>query len=87
MPIKIRQELISWAEKYNNDDIYITPSTINHFKSIKKYHYGTHYFYVKDSKMIMLISMAASGYIRRTEEFVLRNSINTESNQELLCQP
>jgi hypothetical protein len=86
MPRKTRNDLIAWAERYNNDDIYITKSTRNHFKAIK-YHHGAHYFYVKDSKMITLIAMAASGYIRRTDEYVVRNSINTESNQELICQP
>jgi hypothetical protein len=86
MPPKVRNDLIAWAEQYNNEDIYVTESTRRHFKSLK-YHCGSHYFYVKDSKMIILIAMAASGYIRRTDEYVVRNSINTESNQELLCQP
>jgi hypothetical protein len=86
MPAKVRNDLIAWAERYDNDDIYVTESTRRHFKSLK-YHYGTHYFYIKDSKMITLIAMAASGYIRKTDEYVVRNSINTESNQELLCQP
>ena len=86
MPAKVRNDLIAWAERYDNDDIYVTESTRRYFKSLK-YHYGTHYFYIKDSKMITLIAMAASGYIRKTDEYVVRNSINTESNQELLCQP
>jgi len=85
MSPKIRNDLINWAEKYNNDDIYVPKSTKNHFKCVK-HHYGAHYFYVKDSKMITLISLAAGGYIRRTDEYVIRNSINTENNQESLCQ-
>lgn len=85
MPVKVRNDLIAWAERYDNNDIYVPKSTRNHFKSIK-YHYGTHYFYIKDPKMITLVAMAASGYVRRTDEYVVRNSINTESNQELLCQ-
>jgi len=84
MPPKVRSNLLAWAERYNNDDIYITENTRRHFKSLK-YHHGSHYFYIKDSKMITLIAMAASGYIRRTDEYVVRNSINTESNQELTC--
>jgi hypothetical protein len=76
MPVKTRNDLIAWAERYNNDDIYITESTKRHFKSLK-YHYGSHYFYVKDSKMITLIAMAASGYIRKTDEYVIRSSVKT----------
>lgn len=85
MPVKVRNNLIAWAERYNNEDIYVPKSTRNHFKDIK-YHCGAHYFYIKDSKMITLVTMAASSYVRRTDEYVVRNSINTESNQELLCQ-
>lgn len=75
MPAKTRNNLLQWAEKYNNDDIYITKSTKSHFR-LSNHHYGTHYFYVKDKKMIILINLAASGYIRRTEEFILKTDIN-----------
>lgn len=78
MPVKVRNDLINWAEKYNNNEIYIPKSTRTHFKSVK-YHYGSHYFYITDTKMITLIAMASSGYIRRTDEYVIRNSINIES--------
>lgn len=71
MPLKIRQNLINWAEKYNNEEIYITKSTKRHFSGIK-YHYGTHYFYVKDQKMITFIQLAAAGYIRKIDEYVIR---------------
>lgn len=86
MPVKASTDLVDWALRYNGNEIRIPKSTLNHFKGIK-YHYGAHYFYVKDSKMITLISLASGGYVRRTDEYVVRNSINTESNQESLCQP
>lgn len=71
MPVTIRQNLITWAEKYNNEEIYITKSTKKHFKGIK-HHYGSHYFYVKDQKMITFIQLAAAGYIRKIDEYVIR---------------
>lgn len=80
MPVKVRNDLIQWAEKYNNDEIFVTKSTRKHLKSAK-YTYGSYYVYVKDPKMITLVAMAASGYIRRTDEFVLRPGINTDINQ------
>ncbi len=76
MPLNIRQNLINWAEKYNNDDIYINNSTKVHFKGIK-YKYGTHYFYIKDKKMLSFIMLAASGYVRKTDEFIVRESLTT----------
>lgn len=76
MPPNIRKNLILWAEKYNNDDIYITKSTKIHFHGIK-YHYGAHYFYIRDPKMISFITLAAAGYIRRIDKFITREFLAT----------
>lgn len=73
MPLKIRQNLINWAEKYNNDDIYINNSTKIHFKGIK-FKYGTHYFYIKDKKIFSFLILAAEGYIRRIDEYITRET-------------
>ncbi len=75
-----RQNLISWAEKYNNNEIFITNATKIHFNNIK-YKYCDHYFYAQDNKILFMLEIAASGFIRKIEEFVLRNGINTENNQ------
>lgn len=72
MPLSIRQNLINWAERYNNDDIYINKSTRIHFKGLK-FNYGTHYFYIKDKKMLSFIFLAAAGYIRKTDEYITRD--------------
>jgi len=71
MPIKVRNNLIEWAEKYDNDDIHIKESTKIHFKGIK-HRWGTHYFYVKNNKIITLISLIVAGYISKTEQFVIK---------------
>lgn len=71
IPINTRNNLITWAEKYSQEDIHIKESTKIHFKGIK-YKYGIHYFYVKDYRMITMIHLVASDYIRKTEEFVIR---------------
>lgn len=71
MPLKVRNDLINWAEKYNNDDIYIKESTKIHFKGIK-HKWGSHYFYVKNSKIITLISLIVAGYISRTDEYIIK---------------
>lgn len=73
MPANTKLNLINWAEKYNNDDIYISPRTQMHFKGYKN-RWGTHFFYLKDSKMITLLAMAAGGYIRKTEEYIVRKN-------------
>lgn len=85
MPTTVRENLIAWAEKYNNSDILINPSTMKHFK-VGHNKYSTYYFYAKDSSIKMLILLAAQGYVRRIEEFVLRSNININTDQEILCQ-
>lgn len=76
MPQNVRKNLILWAEKYNSDNIHITKSTKIHFHGIK-HHYGSHYFYINDPKMISFITLAASGYIRRIDEFITREFVAT----------
>jgi hypothetical protein len=72
MPLQVRNDLINWASKYNDDDIFITPSTKIHFTGTK-FKYGPHYFYIKDQKMINFVSLAASGYIKRIDEYITRD--------------
>lgn len=81
MPEQIKLNLIQWAEKYG-DDIFI-PNGMRKKKSNR--YFVLQYFYVKDSKMITFVSLAASGYVRRTDEFVVRTDINTGQNREILC--
>lgn len=73
MPDHIRLNLINWAEKYSENDIHINKSTRIHFKGLK-YKFGPHYFYVRDQQLVTMISIASSGYIRKTEEYVLRTA-------------
>lgn len=76
MPINVRTTLYNWVKKYQNKQIYINKGTENYLIQGKNA-WGEHYLYLKDKKMITLVLMAAQGYIRKTEEFVLRSSINT----------
>lgn len=76
MPLNIKQNLINWAEKYNNDEIYINNSTKLFFKNVKVHYYGSYYFYIKNKQMLTLLYIAASGYIRRTDEFISKHDIN-----------
>jgi hypothetical protein len=76
MPINVRTTFYNWVKKYQNNQIYINKGTENYLVQDKNA-WGEHYLYLKDKKMITLVLMAAQGYIRKTEEFVLRSSINT----------
>lgn len=84
MPEHSRFNFIKWLEKYENNQIYIPESVNLYLRGLQKY-CSSIYCYVEDSKTLILVSMALSGYIQRTEEYVLRSSINNQSNQENLC--
>lgn len=76
VPVAVRTTFYNWAKKYQNDQIYINKGTENYLTQGKNI-WGEHCVYLKDKKMIFMVVMAAQGYVKKTEEFVLRSSINT----------
>lgn len=81
MPSSIRLNLINWAKKYKNGEILVNKSTYTYFEGLSQRHqFSPHYFYVKNEKMKTMATLAAQGYVRRIEEFVLRSSINIGTN-------
>lgn len=86
MPIAQRENFVVLLNRYGADKIRMSKST-------KRYLSGeTHYMqdpfvYIGDEKMLAMLGLAASGYIKRTEQFVLKSSINTSLEQEQTCQP
>lgn len=76
MPIVIRESFYKWLSQYDEEKISIPNSTIKHLTKSGPW-WNDVYFYAADSSMIVMANLAAQGYIRRTEEYVLRSSINT----------
>ena len=76
MPVSVKESLLKWADQYPDDKIIIPDHTRRELTAVKSW--GTNcYMYVSDSSMLMMVTLATQGYIRRTEEFVVRSSINT----------
>ena len=78
MPIALRENFYKWLCQYDESKVSITKSTVEHLTTAKHW-WNDCYFYVADSSMLVMANLAAQGYIRRTEEYVLRSSINTET--------
>ena len=76
MPDQIRQNFHSWMVKYPSTKIKASPATERYLKGTR-YYMSDPFIYVKDNSMYMMTLLALQGYVRRTEEFVLRSSINT----------
>ena len=70
-----RLSFYQWAAKYNNA-IIIADSTKKWLTSDRKWTY-TPFMYVKDDKMSTMIGLYASGYIKKVEEFILRENLVT----------
>jgi hypothetical protein len=86
MPLNQRERLVSLLKKYDIDKFRISKSTERYLLG------GTHwmqdpFIYIEDEKMLTMLALAASGYIRKTEKFVVKSSINTYLEQEQTCQP
>jgi hypothetical protein len=76
LPISVRESLSKWIGNYKEGEVYASPGTLDYLRYGKGV-WTEHYIYVKDNKMVTMVLLASQGYIRRTEEYVLRSSINT----------
>lgn len=76
MPEEIRKNFHSWLIKYPTAQIKASPTTERYLKGTR-YYMSDPFIYVKDNSMYMMTLLALQGYVRRTEEFVLRSSISS----------
>lgn len=73
LPLEARKNLVAWAEKYKNNEIYINPRTLLHFQG-KKNKYNNYFCYVKEEKTLLFLQLAAANYVKSTFEYVIRNN-------------
>jgi hypothetical protein len=76
MPEYVRQNFYGWMTKYPSTKIKASPSTERYLKGTR-YYMSEPFIYVKDDSMRMMTLLALQGYVRKTEEFVLRSSISS----------
>lgn len=78
MPQNVRTNIYEWIKKYTADDIGLRGQTESYLAGNKQWCFDP-FIYVADGKMLMMLGLAADGYIRKTEEFIPKSSINTSS--------
>jgi hypothetical protein len=78
MPLDVRNNLLEWTKKYSSDMIYVSPGTARYLSGSRYYHQDP-FLYVSNGQMLMMVGLAAQGYVRRTDQFIPRSSINTSS--------
>jgi hypothetical protein len=78
MPLDVRNSLLEWTKKYNSDMVRVSPST-ERYLSGSRYYQQDPFLYVSNKQMLMMVGLAAQGYVSRTEQFIPRSSINISS--------
>lgn len=86
MPENQRKNLHNLLKKYGKDKIRISKTTESYLDG-KRFYMQDPFIYVEEEKMLTILALAANGYIKKTEKFVLKSSINTCLDQEQTCQP
>jgi hypothetical protein len=74
MPEPVKEGLYKWASNYKEDTLKMPASTASYLKG------GTRYLqdpiiYITNEKMLSMVGMASSGYIKKTEHFIPRASL------------
>jgi hypothetical protein len=78
LPRDKRSNLLLWLEKYPSGDIKISKSTLSYLNN-DRYWKQDPFVLIKDPKMATMMSLIVGDHIRRIEQYVLRSSINTRS--------
>lgn len=78
MPIDKKASLLSWLKKYPTGEFKISPTTELYLNNTRMWKQDP-FVLVKEPKMLTMMSLSMGDYIRRTEKYVLRSSINTGS--------
>lgn len=78
LPEERRQSLISWIDKYPEDEFKVSKTTRLYLEG-KKFWKQDPFILVKEPKMMTMLALHLGTSIRRTEQYVLRSSINTGS--------
>lgn len=78
VPSNMRGNILKWADNYPKEKLTMSKNTRNYFNDTNKYVQDP-FMYVSDEKMLIMLGLIAQNYIRRTEKFILKSSINTSS--------
>lgn len=81
LPEDRRKQLIEWIDKYPEGEFKVSKTTRMYLEG-KRHWKQDPFILVKEPKMMTMMLLSLGSYIRRTEQFVLRSSINTGSQDK-----
>ena len=68
-----RLVFLSWANKYGNK-LLISETSVRWLMS-KRLYVNNPFMYVTDDKMLSMVGLYLSGYVKKIEEFILRENV------------
>ncbi len=74
-PTETRKKFLEWLEKYN-DQVRVSNSSLRWLKCEKMWVQAP-FFYVQTDKHLSMVLLYLGNYIRKTDEFILKDSINS----------
>jgi len=78
---QLKKTLLSWHKTYPETTIKFSKQTIENLTYDKTFYWQYSFLYIQDEKFLSMLYLLGNGYIRRVEEYVLRSSINTVSQE------
>ena len=72
-PATNRSAFVSWADKYG--DKLLVSGTSRRWLNGERHYAQDPFMYVEDDKMLSMAGMYLSGYVKKVEEFIERNSV------------
>jgi len=76
-----RDKFADWLSNYE-DSVIRVPRSFHRYLERTYRNWGVHYIYAVDQHTATLVTLAASGYVKRIQHYVLRDSINTVRDQK-----
>lgn len=80
---QLKKTLLNWHKTYPETTIKFSKKTIENLSSDRSYYWQYSFLYVKDEKFLSMLYLLGNGYIKRVEEYVIRSSINTVSQDSI----
>jgi hypothetical protein len=71
-PTDKRSAFLTWADKYGNR--IVISETSRRWLMSQRYYAQDPFMYVIDDKMLSMVGLYLSGYVKKTEEFILREN-------------
>lgn len=86
LPANVKETMLKFSQTYPKEQMLLSHCSLRYLSSPKNFYWETCYVHLTDTKLFTLISLVASGYIKKVEEYVIESSINTVSQDKCYAE-